>query len=110
MVRGLFCEWSNRKRGVTLPRLPTTLPYLTTLKVVRPADRLLAATKIFSAASFVAPYRLSGLTALSVDSAMTFGTRAAIAARQTFSAPFMFVITASNGLYSHVGTIFMAAA
>src|SRR6266436_5314772 len=83
MVRGLFCEWSNRKRGATLPRLPTTLPYLTTLKVVRPADRLLAATKIFSAASFVAPYRLSGLTALSVDSAMTFGTRAAIAARQT---------------------------
>ncbi len=65
---------------------------------------------IFSAASFVAPYRFTGLTALSVDSASVRGTSLAMAAATTFSAPRMFVLTASNGLYSQTGTCLSAAA
>src|SRR6516164_364254 len=103
--------WSRRalKTVVTLPRLLRTLPYRHILKRQRPAARLLDATNIFSAHNFVAPYKLSGLTALSVDKAITFLTPAAIAALQTFSLPITLVITASNGLYSHEGTILRAA-
>ena len=71
---------------------------------------LLAATKILSDASFVAPYRLMGVAALSVESAMTFSTPSSIAAVITFSAPWMFVLMHSRGLYSAAGTCFSAAA
>ena len=65
---------------------------------------------IFSADSFVAPYRFVGLTALSVLSAIVSGTPLSIAAEITFWAPMMLVWTASNGLYSHAGTCLSAAA
>src|SRR3546814_5066844 len=67
-----------------------TFPSRTTETRQPPApDRLLAATKILSEASLVAPYRLIGLAALSVDSAITLVTPLRIAAFTTFSAPSM---------------------
>src|SRR3546814_18794984 len=88
-----------------------TFPSRTTETRQPPApDRLLAATKILSEASLVAPYRLIGLAALSVDSAITLVTPLRIAAFTTFSAPSMLVRTHSNGLYSAIGTCFRAAA
>jgi hypothetical protein len=53
---------------------------------------------------------LTGLTALSVDSAIVSGTSLSIAAVTTFWVPRMLVWTASNGLYSHAGTCLSAAA
>jgi hypothetical protein len=63
-----------------------------------------------SLTSFVAPYRLIGLHALSVESATTRCTPLSIAASMTFWAPCTFVLTASKGLYSAAGTCFNAAA
>jgi hypothetical protein len=63
-----------------------------------------------SAHSFVAPYRLIGLDALSVDSATTFLTPQSMAASITFCEPVTFVCTNSNGLYSAVSTCLSAAA
>src|SRR6185295_10395134 len=66
---------SLRKNGTTEPREPNTLPYRTTEnRVPSEPARLLAATKILSAASLDAPYKLIGLAALSVDRAMTLRT------------------------------------
>ena len=53
---------------------------------------------------------LTGLTALSVESATTCDTPVSMAASTTCWAPRTLVWTASNGLYSHAGTCFMAAA
>ena len=63
-----------------------------------------------SAQSFVAPYRLIGLEALSVDSATTRFTPASMQASMTFCDPWTLVWTNSNGLYSAVSTCFSAAA
>ncbi|MNR28144.1 hypothetical protein D3C85_1454550 [compost metagenome] len=63
-----------------------------------------------SDASFVAPYRLIGLLALSVESATTPFTPLSMHASIRFIAPLMLVFTHSNGLYSAVGTILVAAA
>ena len=67
-------------------------------------------TNSFSAASLVAPYRLTGLTALSVLSAITFLTPASSAASITLLLPRMLVLIASIGLYSQAGTCLSAAA
>ena len=67
-------------------------------------------TKSLSEANFVAPYKLIGLLALSVESATTFLIPLSTQASITFIAPFTFVLIHSNGLYSAVGTIFVAAA
>ena len=86
---------------MTLPLEPITFPYLTTEKIVpSDPDRLLADTKSLSEHSFVAPYKFIGLTALSVDSAITLFTPQSIAALMMFSAPFIFVLIHSIGLYS----------
>ena len=61
---------------------------------------LLAAINNLSDVSFVAPYKLTGAQALSVESATTFFTLHLIAAAITFSAPFIFVLMHSEGLYS----------
>jgi hypothetical protein len=53
---------------------------------------------------------LTGLDALSVDSAITRFTCLSMQASMTFIAPMMLVFTYSNGLYSAAGTIFSAAA
>jgi hypothetical protein len=58
----------------------------------------------------MAPYRLIGFAALSVDNAITFSTPAPMAAWITFSAPWMLVFTHSIGLYSAAGTCLRAAA
>ena len=63
-----------------------------------------------SAQSFVAPYRLIGDEALSVDSAITFFTSSSIAASIIFCDPITFVFTNSIGLYSAAGTCLRAAA
>ena len=63
------------KKGTTEPRDPTTLPYLTTANLVSLSPtKLLAATKSLSEASLVAPYKLIGFAALSVESAITLFT------------------------------------
>ena len=71
---------------------------------------MVAETNSLSATSLVAPYRLIGLDALSVESAMTFLTPASIAASTTFCEPVMLVAMNSEGLYSAVSTCFSAAA
>ena len=99
------------KNGMTLPLEPITFPYLTTEKRHPSApDKWLAATNILSEASLLAPYKLIGLAALSVDKAITFLTFLEIDACTTFSAPITFVCIHSNGLYSAAGTCFNAAA
>ena len=60
--------------------------------------------------NFVAPYRLIGDEALSVDRATTFLTPASMAASMTFWLPITFVFTNSKGLYSALSTCFRAAA
>jgi NAD(P)-dependent dehydrogenase (short-subunit alcohol dehydrogenase family) len=57
----------------------------------------------------VAPYKLTGLLALSVESATMRLTFLSIQASIRFIAPLILVFTHSNGLYSAVGTIFVAA-
>ena len=68
------------------------------------------ATNNLSETSFVAPYKFAGLLALSVDNATTRLTPESIHASIRFTAPSILVLTHSNGLYSAVGTIFVAAA
>ncbi|MNP72738.1 hypothetical protein D3C76_1693470 [compost metagenome] len=63
-----------------------------------------------SDASLVAPYRLIGLLALSVDNATTRLMPLSMHASIRFMAPLMLVLMHSNGLYSAVGTILVAAA
>ncbi|MOA53802.1 hypothetical protein D3C78_1773160 [compost metagenome] len=63
-----------------------------------------------SEASLVAPYRLMGLLALSVERATTRLTPLSIQASIRFMAPMTLVLTHSKGLYSAVGTILVAAA
>ena len=89
------------KKGITEPLDPITLPYLTTLNLtfLDPLI-LLAATNNLSEASFVAPYKLIGAHALSVESATTSLTPQVSAASITFSAPLIFVLMHSVGLYS----------
>ena len=105
-----FCR-ALRKKGTTDPRLPTTFPYLTTLSSgPRPPAYALAATKSLSEQSLVAPYKLIGFAALSVDSARTFSTPVLRAASMTFCPPNTLVLMHSKGLYSAAGTCFKAAA
>src|SRR6478609_2213383 len=100
-----------KKKGITEPFEPITLPYLTTENFIGLVPRmLLAAINNLSEASFVAPYKLMGAAALSVERATTFSTLASRHALIIFSAPRMFVFTHSIGLYSAIGTCFIAAA
>jgi hypothetical protein len=63
-----------------------------------------------SETNFVAPYKLIGDDALSVLKAITLLMLLLIEALITFSAPIIFVLIASIGLYSIAGTCFNAAA
>ena len=88
-----------------------TLPYLTTEKTVDPMPFFgFDATNSLSEANFVAPYKLIGLDALSVDNATQLFTPASRQASMRVMAPRTLVYTHSDGLYSAVGTIFVAAA
>ena len=79
------CAISFLKSGTTDPREPTTFPYLTTLNLVFLSPTMLfAATKSLSLASFVAPYKFTGLHALSVESAITLLTPHSKEASMTF--------------------------
>jgi nucleoside-diphosphate-sugar epimerase len=60
--------------------------------------------------TIVAPYKLMGDAALSVDSATIVFTPVSMAASITFSAPITLVWMNSMGLYSAAGTCFRAAA
>ena len=73
------------KIRTTDPLDPTTLPYLTTANLVFCfPTTLLAATKSLSEASLVAPYKLIGFAALSVESAIIDLTLLLVAALITF--------------------------
>ena len=99
------------KIGTTEPLDPTTFPYLTTENLIFLLPTiLLAAVKILSDVSFVAPYKLIGSYALSVERAIIFFTFLCIAEETTFSAPSTFVLMHSIGLYSAISTCFKAAA
>src|SRR5688572_16204271 len=100
---------SDMKNGMTEPREPITFPYRTTAKRVLcvPAYALPAMNNL-SEASFVAPYRLIGLLALSVDNATTRLMPRSMHTSMRFIAPLMLVLTHSKGLYSAVGTILVA--
>ena len=88
-----------------------TFPYRTTENLVFCFPPiLLAATNSLSDASFVAPYKLIGLAALSVDNAIIFSTPLLIEAVITFCAPLMLVLMHSIGLYSAAVTCLIAAA
>ena len=63
---------------------------------------LFAATNSLSEVNLVAPYKLIGAHALSVDRATTSFTCDFNAALMTFSAPPTFVLTHSSGLYSAI--------
>ena len=64
-----------KKNGITLPFDPITFPYLTTENLMEALPLILfAAIKSLSDVSLVAPYRLIGAHALSVDNATTFFT------------------------------------
>ena len=71
---------------------------------------LFAAIKSLSEVNFVAPYKLIGAHALSVDRATTRSTFVFKQASTTFSAPPIFVFIHSSGLYSAICTCFIAAA
>ena len=66
-----------------------------------PAE-ILAAINNLSEVNLVAPYKLIGAQALSVDKATTLVTLDSKAALITFSAPPIFVFTHSSGLYSAI--------
>ena len=68
------------------------------------------ATMHFSISAFDMPIAFTGYTALSVLRTITLLTLKASAAFITFSAPSVFVCTASMGKNSHDGTCFSAAA
>ena len=101
----------NLKILYTDPLLANTFPYLTTENLVSDLPTILFAdTKSLSEHNFVAPYKLIGAQALSVDKATIFFTLLFIEDKIKFCAPIIFVLTASNGLYSAAGTCFNAAA
>ena len=52
--------------SITEPLLPKTLPYSLTENLVTPPEKLLAEIVNFSKQNLVPPYKLNGLTALSV--------------------------------------------
>ena len=96
MTVSLFFLICSKKTGTTEPLLPNTFPYLTILN-----DRfcfpniLFAAINNLSEHNFVAPYRLAGATALSVERAITLFTLFDIEACIIFWAPIIFVLTNS---------------
>ena len=63
---------------------------------------MFAAVNNLSLQSFVAPYKLIGDAALSVDKAITFFTPHVIAVSIIFDAPRIFVLVNSKGLYSAI--------
>ena len=96
---------------MTEPLLSITFPYLTILNEIFCLPLiLLAAINNLSAHSFVAPYKLTGAAALSVDKAITFCTFSFKQQLIRFWAPMIFVLINSVGLYSAAGTCFRAAA
>ena len=101
----------SKKKGITDPREPITFPYLTTenLHFAEPEYEF-PATNNLSDANLVAPYKLIGFDALSVDKATHFFIPLSKQASIKFIAPRTLVFTHSNGLYSAVGTILVAAA
>ncbi len=91
------------KNGITDPLDPITFPYLTTENLMGLLPLMLfAATNNLSEASLVAPYRLMGAHALSVERATTLLTLVAKHASITFCAPPILVFTHSVGLYSAI--------
>jgi len=66
--------------------------------------------KQFFSYHFSCPIQIYGVHCFICTNCNTFSTELSIAASIIFSAPSIFVLTASIGLYSQVGTCFRAAA
>jgi len=97
-----------RKRGMTLPRLPSTLPNRTATNFVRLMPSMY--WMYISARRFEAPMTLVGFTALSVEIMTKICTPCQLAARAVFIVPIRLFFTASSGLRSISGTCLCAAA
>jgi hypothetical protein len=99
-VISLFSITCFLKNGITEPLEFITFPYLTVLRIIFFSPTILFADEInLSATNFVAPYKLIGEAALSVDRDITFSTLLWIAALIIFSVPIIFVLINSPGLY-----------
>ena len=102
--------WSINK-GITLPLLHITFPYLVQHITVPVSFTSRAFAWItFSIIALLIPIALIGYAALSVDKQTIFLTPAFIAAFNTLFVPSIFVLTASIGKNSQEGTCFNAAA
>ncbi len=98
----------SRKRGITLPALPNTLPNRTITNCVGP---LASVWQTISASRFDAPITEVGFTALSVDTSTSFSTCAATAARASTHVPQALLRTAAHAFASSIsGTCLYAAA
>ena len=96
---------------MTDPLEHITLPYLVPQIIVLSSLTVRdLATKIFSIMALEVPIALTGYAALSVERQITFFTPASIAAVSTLSVPMQFVLTASSGKNSQLGTCLSAAA
>ena len=98
----------SRKRGITLPALPKTLPNRTTTNAVPPPCSV---WHTISASRFDAPITDVGLTALSVETSTNFSTFAATDARAITQVPYALLRTACQAFVSSIsGTCLYAAA
>src|SRR5437763_358551 len=87
--RNPYWAW-RAKLSQTLPREPQTLPYATAPKIPPSLPRyLFAESQRRSATSLVAPYRVEGPRALSLETKMAFRTPVAIQAEMTLAVPSM---------------------
>ena len=107
MVRGPPAWICFRKVGITLPRLPSTLPNRTAQNTEWPFWRLRTTC---SASHFDAPMTLAGLMALSVEMNTNRSVPADTAASARLAVPRTLVVNASAGCSSSTGTCLWAAA
>ena len=94
------------KSGMTLPRLPMTLPKRT----AQATRENLGLRTSSSVTRLQQPMTLEGLTALSEEMHTTFCASHSSAAVRTFCVPMMLFRTASSGFDSISGTCLSAAA
>ncbi len=92
--------------------LPSTLPNRTVTQRMPPPARAAMSSDCayISASRLLAPIRLDGFTALSVEISTVAAVPAARAASTTMRVPTALVINPSSGFASTIGTCFSAAA
>ena len=111
ILKLLFFFNLSINKGNIDPLLCKTFPYLKTEKHKSFLPTILfAEVNNLSAQSLVAPYKLTGEEALSVERAKTFFTELSRQASIKLFDPIILVLINSKGLYSAVSTCFNAAA